>query len=59
VQEFDNINDIEIKKKYDKHEMKCLSKRKNREQSIGAVGRPFKIDVKNRFPMILVYYPLA
>jgi hypothetical protein len=39
--------------------MNCLSKRKNMEQSIGAVGRPFKIDVKNRFPMILAYYPLA
>ena len=33
-------------------------KRKNRERSIGPVGRPFKLDVKNRFLMILVYYRL-
>ncbi len=34
-----------------------LSKRKNRERFIGA-GRHFKLDVKNRFLMILVYYRL-
>ena len=34
-----------------------LSKRKNRKRDIGA-GRPFKLDVKDRFLMLLVYYRL-
>ena len=33
------------------------SKRKNRKRAMGA-GRPFKLDVKDRFLMILVYYRL-
>ena len=33
-------------------------KEKTRERSIGAVGRPFKLDVKNRFLMLLIYYHL-
>jgi hypothetical protein len=53
VQEFDDIYE-EIAKKYDKHEMQRLSKRKNRKRSIGA-GRPFKLDIKDRFLMLLVY----
>jgi hypothetical protein len=57
VQEFDDIYDKEITKKYDKHENKRLSKRKTRERSIGA-GRHFKLDVKDRFLMLLVYYRL-
>jgi len=57
VQEFDDIYNKEITKKYHKHESKRLSKRKNRERAMGA-GRPFKLDVKNRFLMILVYYRL-
>ena len=58
VQEFDDIFDKEITKRYDKHEIQRLSKRKNIEkESIGA-GRPFKLDVKNRFLMLLVYYRL-
>jgi hypothetical protein len=57
VQEFDDIYDKEITKKYDKHENKRLSKRKARERSIGA-GRHFKLDVKDRFLMLLVYYRL-
>ncbi len=36
---------------------KRLSKRKDREREIGA-GRHFKLDVKNRFLMLLVYYRL-
>jgi len=32
-------------------------KRKNRKRDIGA-GRPFKLDVKERFLMLLVYYRL-
>ena len=56
VKEFDDIYDKEITKKYDKHEIQRISKRKNkRERSIGA-GRHFKLGVKNRFLMILVYH---
>ena len=58
VQEFDNIYDKEISKRYHKHELKRLSKRKdNRERKFGA-GRPFKLDVRDRFLMLLVYYRL-
>jgi Helix-turn-helix of DDE superfamily endonuclease/DDE superfamily endonuclease len=57
LQEFDDIYDKEITKRYLNHELKRLSKRKNRERSIGA-GRQFKIDVKNRILMVLVYYRL-
>jgi hypothetical protein len=56
VEEFDDIYD-EILKRYGKHEMQRLSKRKERERSIGA-GRRYKLDVKNRFLMLLVYYRL-
>jgi hypothetical protein len=35
-----------------------LSKRKGRKRDIGAVGRPFKLDLENRFLMLLVYYRL-
>lgn len=56
VQEFDEIYD-KITKRYTKHEIQRLSKRKNRERSIGA-GRHFKLDVKNRFLIVLVYYRL-
>jgi hypothetical protein len=56
VKEFDNIYDREITKRYHKHEIQRLSKRKdNRERETGA-GRHFKLDVKNRFLMLLVYY---
>lgn len=58
VREFDDIYDREIATRYDKHEIKRLSDRKDsRERSIGA-GRHFKLDVKNRFLMLLVYYRL-
>jgi DDE superfamily endonuclease/Helix-turn-helix of DDE superfamily endonuclease len=59
VQEFDDIYNKEIIKKYHKHELKRLSKIKDtkRERKYGA-GRPFKIDIKNRFLMLLVYYRL-
>jgi hypothetical protein len=57
VQEFDEIYDSEITKRYYDYELKRLSKRKNRERSTGA-GRPFKLDVKDRFLMLLVYYRL-
>ena len=57
VEQFDNIY-REIEKRYIKHELKRLSKRKNiRERKVGA-GRHFKLDIKNRFLMLLVYYHL-
>ena len=58
VQEFDDIYNKEIAKKYSKHEIQRLSKRKkDRERDMGA-GRPFKLDLENRFLMLLVYYRL-
>ena len=58
MQEFDDIYDIKITKRYDKHEIQRLSQRKvDRKRRYGA-GRPFKLDVKNRIIMLLVYYRL-
>ncbi len=58
MQEFDDIYEKNVTKRYAKHEIQRLSKRKdNRERHIGA-GKPFKLDVKNRFLMLLVYYRL-
>ncbi len=58
MQEFDDIYEKNVTKRYAKHEIKRLSKRKkDRERDIGA-GRHFKLDVKNRFLMLLVYYRL-
>ena len=57
VQEFDNVFQKEITKRYDKYEIQRLSKRIDRQRDMGA-GRPFKIDLENRFLMILVYYRL-
>ncbi len=57
MQEFDNIYDNAIVKRYTKHEIQRLSKRNDRERNIGA-GRQFKLDLENRFLMLLVYYRL-
>ena len=57
VQEFDNIFDKKITKRYEKHEIQRLSKRKDREREIGA-GRHFKLNKRDRFVMLLVYYRL-
>jgi hypothetical protein len=58
IQEFDDIYDKEIAKRYDKYEIQRLSKRnQDRERNIGA-GRPFKLDLKDRVVMLLVYYRL-
>ena len=58
VQEFDDIYDKKIAKRYGKYEIQRLSKRnKDRERNIGA-GRPFKLDLQNRVVMLLVYYRL-
>ena len=53
MQEFDDIYDKEITKRYHDYELKRLEKRKNRKRSIGA-SRPFKLDVKDRFLILLV-----
>jgi hypothetical protein len=56
VQEFDDIYEKEIAKRYDKYEIQRLFKRnKGRERNIGA-GRPFKLDLKNRVVMLLVCF---
>jgi len=56
VQEFDNIYEREITKRYNNYEIQCLpSKRKDRGRAKDA-GRPFKLDVKDRFLVLLVYY---
>src|SRR3954447_26346698 len=57
IQEFDDIYEREIVKRYDKHEIKRLSKRKNRKRAMGA-GRHFELNLKDRFLMLLVYYRL-
>jgi hypothetical protein len=57
VQEFDDIYNKEITKRYHDYELQRLSKRKDRKRDIGA-GRPFKLDLKVRFLMLLVYYRL-
>jgi hypothetical protein len=58
VQQFNDIFDEEIIKRYAKHEIQRLSKIKdNRERELGA-GRPFKLNLENRFLMLLVYYRL-
>ena len=59
VQEFDDIYDKEIITRYVKHESKRLSykRKENRKRKIGA-GRHFKLNLKDRFVMLLVYYRL-
>jgi hypothetical protein len=62
MQEFDDIYDKKIAKRYDKYELQRLSsiKRKTvRERKTRARVRPFKLDIKNRFLMLLVYYRLS
>src|SRR3954470_20512087 len=57
IKEFDDIYNKQIVKRYAKHEIKRLSKRKKRKRTIGA-GRPFKLALRDRFLMLLVYYRL-
>lgn len=54
--QFDDIYKI-IESKYTKHEIKRLTYKRNRERDIGA-GRHFKLVVKDRVIMVLVYYRL-
>jgi hypothetical protein len=56
ITEFDVIS-REIESKYDEHERKRLSNRK-RKRDVGAAGRPFKLKLRERFLMLLVYYRL-
>ena len=57
VQEFDDIYEKEIAKRYEKYEIQRLSyKRKEDRRRKAGAGRPFKLDVKNRFLMLLIYY---
>ena len=56
ISEFNAIY-AEIESTYNEHERKRLSRRK-RERKVGAAGRPFKLKVKERFLMLLVYYRL-
>jgi hypothetical protein len=56
VEQFDDIFK-EIESKYPKHEVKRLSYKRNRERAVGA-GRHFKLPVKDRVIMVLVYYRL-
>jgi hypothetical protein len=58
VQEFDDIYNKKIVKICGKYDLQRLSKRKNRKRDIGATGRHFKLDVKDRLLMLLVYYRL-
>jgi lipopolysaccharide/colanic/teichoic acid biosynthesis glycosyltransferase len=58
VHEFDDIYDKKMTKKYTKHELKRLFKRLNRKRKIGAICRHFKLDLIDRFLMVLVYYSL-
>ncbi len=56
VKQFDDIYKV-IESKYEKYEIKRLSYKRNRERDIGA-GRRFKLLVKDRVIMVLVYYRL-
>jgi hypothetical protein len=59
VQEFDDIYNKEIITRYEKHEIKRLSyKRKEDRKRKAGAGRSFKLNVKNRFLMLLMYYRL-
>jgi hypothetical protein len=59
IKEFDDIYDKQIVKRYEKHELKRLSTRKytKRKRKAGA-GRPFKLDTRDKFLMLLMYYHL-
>src|SRR5690349_25124957 len=55
ISEFNEIY-MEIESRYNEHERERLSRMK-RERKIGA-SRPFKLKVRERFLMLLVYYRL-
>jgi len=55
LSEFDSVY-AELESKYPEYEVRRLS-RKDRRRSVGA-GRPFKLPLRERFLMLLVYYRL-
>jgi hypothetical protein len=59
VKEFDGIYNNEIIKRSEKQDINWLpyKRQENRKRKYGA-GRHFKLDVKNRFLILLVYYRL-
>jgi hypothetical protein len=60
VQEFEDIYNKKISKRYEEYEIQRLSSIKRkvvRERKFGA-GRRFKLNIKDRFLMLLVYYRL-
>ncbi|CAN5721079.1 hypothetical protein BH23THE1_BH23THE1_08330 [soil metagenome] len=57
VKQFDDIF-REIESRYDKYEIKRLSSRKERRERAVGAGRHFKLIVKDRVIMVLVYYRL-
>ena len=59
MQEFDYLFNKKIAKRYDKYEIQRLScKRKSVKERKAGAGRRFKLDVKDRFLMLLIYYRL-
>jgi len=56
ILEFNEIY-TEIESRYYEHERKRLSRTK-RERKVSAAGRPFKLKIRERFLMLLVYYRL-
>ena len=56
VSEFDSLY-AKVESKYDEYECERLSVRKDRKRKIGA-GRRFKISLRDRLLMLLVYYRL-
>jgi hypothetical protein len=53
--EFDNIYHKQIIKRYINHEKRFVNRKDKIKRDIGA-GRPFKLDVKIRFFMLLVHF---
>jgi len=60
VQQFDDIYNKEITKRYNKYELQRLASTKRKtiiKREISA-GRPFKLDIRDRCIMLIVYYRL-
>jgi hypothetical protein len=57
VKQFDDIY-CEIESKYSEYDIKRLSSRKERRERAVGAGRRFKLPVKDRVIMVLVYYRL-
>ena len=58
MQEFEDIYNKELTKRYNKHELKRLTNRIDRKRRAGSIGTHFKLDLKDRFLMLLRYYRL-